>query len=160
MLIRRATGADLPAIKALWNAMIRDTTATFTSREKADDDMHAMLEARANSFLVAEEESTCVGFVTWGVFRAGDGYAHTAEHSIITTKSGQGVGRALLLEALLQANAQGIHVMVAGIGHENSAAIAFHQRLGFAKAGRLSQVGRKNGRWHDLILMSRITATP
>lgn len=159
MLIRPANAQDLPTIKALWNAMIRDTTATFTSQEKTDTDLRAMLEGRLNCFLVAEIEGICAGFVTWGTFRAGDGYVHTAEHSIITAKSGQGMGRALLLRALQQAHAQGIHVMVAGIGHENAAAVAFHQKLGFAMAGRLSQVGHKNGRWHDLILMSRITAT-
>ncbi len=140
--------------------MIRDTTATFTSQEKTTNDLLDLIEARRDQFLVAGDQGTCLGFVTWGAFRAGDGYAHTAEHTIITVEKGRGVGRALLLHALMQAHAQGIHVMVAGIGHENAAAVAFHERLGFAKAGRLPQVGRKNGRWHDLILMSRTTETP
>lgn len=140
--------------------MIRDTTATFTSQEKTDADLRTMLETRKGHFLVAQVGDDCAGFVTWGPFRNGDGYKHTAEHSIITGKCGRGIGRALILEALKQAHAQGLHVMVAGIGSENAAAVAFHQKLGFAMSGRLSQVGHKNGRWHDLILMSRITTTP
>lgn len=160
MLIRAATDTDLPQIKALWNAMIRDTTSTFTTLEKTDDDMRALLAARPECFLVAEDAGAMAGFITWGTFRAGPGYAHTAEHSIITRTPAKGIGRALMQAALTRAQTQGIHVMIAGIGHENTAAVAFHTRLGFAIAGRLPQVGRKNGCWHDLILMSRPTATP
>ncbi|KEJ89923.1 GNAT family N-acetyltransferase [Sulfitobacter donghicola] len=160
MLIRPATRTDLPTVKMLWNRMIRDTTSTFTSIEKTDEALEQLLLERADRFLVAEENGKCSGFVTWGSFRAGDGYVRTAEHSIITEKAGQGTGRALMESALRVAHQQGIHVMVAGIGHENPPAVAFHQKLGFAKVGRLPQVGYKNGRWHDLILMSRITQTP
>lgn len=160
MLIRAAKSADLEAVKALWNAMIRDTTATFTTTLKTDADMAALLAARPDAFLVAEQDNTCAGFITWGPFRAGPGYAHTAEHSIITAQHGRGTGRALIEAAIAHARAQGIHVMVAGIGSENPAAIAFHTRLGFAKTGHLPQVGAKAGRWHDLILMTQIIHAP
>ena len=160
MLIRAATRADLEEIGALWNAMIRDTTATFTTQEKSAADLSALLEGRSDAFLVADVNGTCAGFITWGPFRAGPGYAHTAEHSIITATHGIGIGRALLQAALDQARGQGIHVMVAAIGGENSAAVEFHTRLGFAKTGHLPQVGHKMGRWHDLILMSRTLTAP
>jgi L-amino acid N-acyltransferase YncA len=159
VLIRAATSADLAEVQSTWNAMIRDTTATFTTVEKTDTDLSALLETRPNSFLVAERFDRFAGFVTWGAFRAGPGYAHTAEHSIITSQQGCGVGRALIEEACAKAQAQGIHAMVAAIGSENAAAVSFHGRLGFAKTGQLPQVGRKNGRWHDLILMTRIIGT-
>jgi phosphinothricin acetyltransferase len=154
VLIRPARAADLGAVQDLWNAMIRDTTATFTSVEKTPDDLRALLSARRDALLVAEIDGVCAGFITWGPFRAGDGYVHTAEHSIITARPGLGTGRALLEAAMINARAQGIHVLVAGIGSENAPAIAFHRRMGFAIAGQVPQVGRKSGRWHDLILMS------
>ena len=160
MLIRAATPADVPAIKVLWNAMIRDTTATFTTVEKTNDDLLHMLETRQGAFLVAEAEGQCAGFVTWGPFRAGSGYAHTAEHTVITATPERGTGRALLTAAFAHAHAQGIHVMIAAISGDNSAAVAFHRRLGFANTGQLPQVGRKNGRWIDLILMSKVLDTP
>ena len=159
MLIRAASLADVPAIAALWNAMIRETTATFTSILKTEDDLHALLTARSDAFLVAQIDGAVAGFITWGPFRNGDGYAHTAEHSIITARSGQGIGKALMQAALAQAHAQGIHMMVACIGGENERAVAFHTQMGFAMAGQLPQVGRKMDRWHDLILMSRVTSS-
>lgn len=160
MLIRAAIQADLAQIGALWNAMIRDTTATFTTHEKSDADLEALRRLRPNSFFVADNNGACDGFITWGPFRAGPGYLRTAEHTIITATNGTGIGRALMETAIAQAHSQGIHVMIAAIGGENHAAVAFHERLGFAKAGHLPQVGRKMGRWHDLILMSRTLAAP
>ena len=79
---------------------------------------------------------------------------------MITAASGRGTGRALLTAAMRQALGQGIHVMVAGISGENSAAVAFHRRLGFANTGQLPQVGRKDGRWIDLIVMSKVLDKP
>ncbi|WP_232222785.1 GNAT family N-acetyltransferase [Sulfitobacter guttiformis] len=140
--------------------MIRDTTATFTTILKTDEDLAALLVQRERAFLIAEVANGCAGFITWGPFRAGPGYAHTAEHSIITAHPGTGVGSALMAAAIDEARAQGIHVMIACIGSENPGAIAFHRRMGFALAGQLPQVGRKSERWHDLIVMSRIIADP
>ena len=160
MLIRAASMADIPQIIDLWNTMIRDTTATFTTIEKSESDLRALLKDRQDAFLVADVEGICAGFMTWGPFRGGPGYAHTAEHTIITGAPRQGMGRALMQAAMTQAKAQGLHVMIGGISGENAPAIAFHQRLGFAMAGQLSQVGRKNGRWLDLILMSKPIEAP
>ena len=156
MLIRPAQSRDLEAVLLLWNAMIRDTTATFTTTLKTRADMDDLLANRADAFLAAEQDGACTGFITWGPFRAGPGYAETAEHSIITAQKCSGTGRALMEAATAKARAAGIHVMVAAIGGENSAAVAFHTRLGFAKTGHLPQVGAKSGRRHDLILMTRI----
>lgn len=139
--------------------MIRETTHTFTTVEKTNGQVQDMIAARSGRFTVAEIAGACAGFITWGAFRAGPGYAGTVEHSIIASQPRTGVGRVLMEAAIEAARGQGTHVMVAGIGGENTGAVQFHTRLGFANAGRLSQVGHKHGRWHDLILMSRIVST-
>lgn len=140
--------------------MIRDTTATFTTELKSEDVLDDLWARRGDAFLVAEAQGDVLGFVTWGAFRDGPGYAHTAEHSIITAQHGQGVGRALMQAAQLQAATQGIHTFVAAISGENIAALAFHTRMGFVQTGHLPEVGRKQGRWLDLILMTKTLDLP
>lgn len=135
--------------------MIRDTTATFTTELKSDDALADLWERRTEAFLVAKAGTDVLGFITWGAFRAGPGYVQTAEHSIIAAQHRQGVGRALMNAAQLQAAGQGIHTFVAAISGDNIAAQIFHTRMGFVQTGRLPQVGRKQGRWLDLILMTK-----
>lgn len=137
--------------------MIRETTATFTTVEQTHDVLAAMIGERPGAFWVAG--STEVGFMTWGAFRAGPGYAHTAEHTIIAPP-GSGIAATLMQHGLTRAAEQRIHAMVGAISAENPRAVAFHARHGFEKVGHLPQVGRKAGRWLDLILMQKLLDAP
>jgi phosphinothricin acetyltransferase len=47
------------------------------------------------------------------------------------------------------------HTLFAAVSGENGAAIAFHARLGFEVSARYPEVGRKFGRWLDLVLMMK-----
>ncbi|MBW4707566.1 GNAT family N-acetyltransferase [Roseobacter sp. YSTF-M11] len=158
MTIRLATAQDAAAIASLWNVMIRDTTSTFTSVEKAETQIADLIRERRGALLIAERDSRFAGFVTFGPFRSGPGYAATAEHTILVTPKahGKGVGRALMTAAEDAARARQIHVMIAGISHTNDAAQSFHEKLGYVEVGRLPQVGRKADQWLDLVLMQKI----
>ncbi len=157
MKVRPATLSDAPAVTALWNSMIRETLATFTTEEKLFTDLEAMITARSHAFWVAEGSTGVLGFVTYGPFRGGPGYAATAEHTIILgpEAQGQGLGRALLDHALSAARAQDLHVMIAGISSANPRAVDFHAAMGFVKTAHMPEVGRKQGQWLDLILMQK-----
>jgi len=136
--------------------MIRDTEFTFTTDEKPQDEVAALIAARSAAFWVVEAD-TLAGFATYGPFRAGLGYAQTVEHTVIIAKGfeGQGIGSRLMEVAEKSAQDQGVHVMVAGISGTNQAAVAFHRKQGFAQTGKLPEVGRKHGKWLDLILMQK-----
>lgn len=155
MKIRLATPADATAICDIWNPVIRDSIATFNSVEKTPDDVLSMYEDKPT--LVAENRNLIIGFVTYGQFRGGVGYAHTAEHTIHLAPAarGQGTGRALMDAVCEHAKTGGFHSMWAGISAENTSGVAFHARLGFVQVACLPEVGRKFGRWHDLILMQK-----
>ncbi len=137
--------------------MIRDTLATFTTEEKLFSDIEEMIVQRVDAFWVADAERQFGGFVTYGPFRGGPGYAATAEHTIILDPSTRrtGLGGRLLNHALKAAASQGIHIMVAGISGANPGAVAFHAALGFEKTAHMPEVGRKHGQWLDLILMQK-----
>ena len=158
MKIRAARATDAEAIASLWNDMIRDTLATFTTQEKSIADIAVMLTERDQSFWVVEDECRLLGFVTYGPFRSGPGYGATVEHTIVLgpDTQGQGIGHKIMQHALEGAHGQGHHVIVAAISGANPRAVAFHSRLGFEQVAHMPQVGRKGGQWLDLILMQKI----
>ncbi|RXV63863.1 GNAT family N-acetyltransferase [Roseovarius sp. A46] len=157
MILRRATEADIPAILAIWNPLIRDTSVTFTTEEKTQEGLAAEIAARGDAFVVAEDAGRVLGFAGFGAFRAGPGYRHTAEHTVIlaTDARGRGTGRALMARLEEVARARGIHTLIGAVSGENAGAIAFHEAVGFARAGVLPEAGHKFGRWMDLVLFHK-----
>lgn len=158
MILRAAQAQDAAGIADIWNHVISATSATFTTQTKTPDEVAALITARAPGFVVVEQAGQVAGFATYGAFRSGPGYAHTAEHSILLAghAQGQGMGRALMTKLEQIARAQGMHCLIGAVSGENAAGIAFHKALGFAEAGRLPQVGRKFDRWMDLVLMHKV----
>ncbi len=159
-LIRAATPDDAAAVALIWNHHIRETSATFNATEKPVAEVRATIAARQvnRCFLVAEAAGTVCGFATYDQFRGGIGYAHSMEHTIHLAPGagGRGLGWALLTTLEMQARAAGVHVMVAAVTAENHGGRAFHAALGYAEVGMMPQVGRKFGRWMDLVLMQKI----
>lgn len=158
--IRPAQVRDLGQIVRFWNPIIRDTTISFAAAQKSEDGLRAMLEERraaGREVFVADLGHGIVGLASYDQFRAGDGYRHAMEHTVMLAPDVRrgGVGRQLMQAIEEHARQGGAHVMVAGISGENLAAIAFHAALGYVETGRLPQVGRKFGRWLDLVLMQK-----
>ncbi|MBW6506252.1 MAG: GNAT family N-acetyltransferase [Rhodobacteraceae bacterium] len=159
-MIRPADPRDFEQIMAFWNPMIRNTTVTFSSEEKTSEglrDMIAIRRAAGAEFLVADAGGQVLGLATYAQFRGGNGYRHAMEHTIILAPEaqGRGFGRALMVALEEHARAAGCHVLVAGVSGENAAGLGFHAAIGYVETGRLPQVGRKFGRWLDLVLMQK-----
>jgi phosphinothricin acetyltransferase len=161
MRIEDATDDDLPAVVAIYNDVIRTSTAIYREEPATLAERQAWNATRkANGYplLVARTDDTPVaGFATFGDFRAWPGYRFTVEHSVHVAEShrGQGLGSALMRVLIDRGAALGKHVMVAGIDADNTGSIRMHERLGFEQTGHLKQVGWKFGRWLDLVFMQR-----
>jgi phosphinothricin acetyltransferase len=156
--IRQAVVSDAAGISKIWNYEIRTGVSTFNSVEKTEVDILHLIENTGAATQVAYKDGSLLGFVTYGPFRNGVGYAHSKEHTIYLAKEarGRGVGRALMARICDVAKAHGVHALMAGIGGENSAGIAFHESLGFRHVATVPEVGRKFGRWMDLVLMQKL----
>jgi phosphinothricin acetyltransferase len=159
--IRDATEADLPRILEITNEAIANTTAVWSLAPATLETRKTwLLDRRGRGFpvLVADRHGAVLGFASYGDFRPWDGYQHTVEHSLYVhpEAQGRGMGRALLAALVGRAEAQGKHAMVAGIEAGNAASIALHRRAGFEEAGLLRKVGRKFGRWLDLLFMQKL----
>ena len=161
MTIDIASRRDLPQILAIYNEVIRNSTAVFSNEEFTAARGEAWLEAkrgRGFPMIVARDSSGITGFGTFGEFRAWPGYRHTVEHSVHvrTDRRGQGIGRSLVIALLARATAMGKHVMIAGIDADNTVSIGLHTSLGFTRVGHFHEVAFKFGRWLDLIFMECI----
>lgn len=162
MHIRAATEADLPGILAIYNEVVRSSTAVYTEEEANLDQRRVWLRDRRTlgyPVLVAEDGAGDVaGFSSFGDFRPWPGFRLTVEHSVYVRSDcrGQGFGAALITPLFSEATALGKHVMVGGIDAANPASIRLHEKLGFERAGTLREVGTKFGRWLDLVFMQRV----
>jgi L-amino acid N-acyltransferase len=157
-VIDNATRGDLAQILAIYNEVIRTSTAVYSEEEFTPARGESWLDAKISRgfpMIVARDGSGIAGFGTFGEFRAWPCYVHTVEHSVHVRadRRGQGIGRALVVELLARAAAMGKHVMIAGIDADNAVSIGLHESLGFARVGHFHEVGFKFGRWLDLVFM-------
>jgi L-amino acid N-acyltransferase len=160
-MIDNATRQDLPQILAIYNEVIRNSTAVYQEEDFTPERGATWFDAKAAHglpFLVARDASGVTGFGTFGEFRAWPCYRHSVEHSVHVRydRRGQGIGRALVIDLLARAAAMNKHVMIAGIDADNAISIGLHLSLGFTNVGHFHEVGFKFGRWLDLVFLQRL----
>ena len=165
MEITDAVESDFPAITAIYNDVIRTSTAIFNDAPVSVEDRVAWWKARAAQgypVLVARDENGLAGFATFGDFRPWPGYRFTVEGTIHIDASARrkGVGGVLLEALIARAREAGKHVMVAGVDSENVASLRFLEQSGFERVGHLREVGHKFGRFLDLVFLQYLLDPP
>jgi L-amino acid N-acyltransferase YncA len=161
MTIRPATEQDIPAITAIYNEVVANSNAVWMEKPDSEAERLAWMTARhalGYPVLVATEGPAVLGYGTFGDFRAWPGYRYSVEHSIYihADHRGRGLGRVIIDELVSAATTLGKHVLIAGIDGGNAASIRLHQLAGFVEVARMPEVGRKFGRWLDLVFMQRM----
>ncbi|HEY4266085.1 MAG TPA: GNAT family N-acetyltransferase [Micropepsaceae bacterium] len=159
-VIRPAVETDLPAILAIYNEAVLNQTSIWNDTIVDLADRQAWWEtrvARGYPVLIAETGTEVTGYAAFGDFRPFHGYRHTVEHSIYVAPHAwrRGIGRMLLEQLIAEARTRGKHVMIGGIGADNVASLALHARMGFSETARMPEVGRKFGRWLDLVFVQK-----
>jgi L-amino acid N-acyltransferase YncA len=166
LMIRAARDWDLPGLLAIYNVVIASSVAVFSIEPSTLQERAAWLATRTERgfpVIVAEIEGEVAGFASFGEFRGvWPGYRHSVEHSVHVRNDwrGRGIGTRLTSALFPLATAMGKHVMIGGIDADNEVSLRMHERLGFQRVAHLHEVGRKFGRWLDLVLMQRYLDEP
>ena len=161
MEIKAAGEEHLPGIMAIYNHAVENTTAIWNDAVADLENRRDWWRGRVDAgfpVLVAAEGEAVLGYASYGPFRAFAGYRLTVEHSVYVAEAARrgGVGMALLKALEAEARRAYLHVMIGGIAAENEPSLALHRKLGFGETGRMPEVGRKFGRYLDLVFMQKI----
>ncbi len=169
--IRPVELADAAALADIYNPEVLDSTVTFDLVPRTLQEQQDWIIEHSGSYaaIVAVEHSGAlggasaasggvIGFASLSVYRPRPAYSTTVESSVYVRRDrqGQGVGR-LLMERLVEvAVAHGFHSMIARIVGGHEASIALHEKVGFTIVGTECEVGRKFGKWLDVVVMQRM----
>lgn len=159
--VRLAERRDAEAIRTIYNVEVAESTATFDLVPRTLDDQFDWIDGHSGAhpaIVATDETGEVVGFGSLSPFKERPAYAPTVEDSVYVAldRRGQGIGRLLLDELLRLAREHGFHSVVARIVGHHEASIALHRACGFALLGTEREVGRKFGRWLDVIEMQRM----
>ena len=161
MDVRLARLEDGEAMRAIYNLEVTESTVTFdlVPRSANEQDQWLREHSGAHPAIVATgAEGEVLGFGSLSPYRSRPAYATTVEDSIYVRRDVQrrGVGRAVLVELLALATAHGFHAVIARIVDGHEASIGLHRACAFELIGVEREVGRKFGRWLDVVVMERL----
>ncbi|MFM7069142.1 MAG: N-acetyltransferase family protein [Actinomycetes bacterium] len=161
MHVRIATVDDAVAILDIYNHEVLTSTVTFDLVPRTLTEQISWMTDRSGAHVVvvaADDDGTVVGFGALSAYRERAGYATTVEDSVYVHEAhrGAGVGRLLLLDLVERATAHGFHALMAKVVGHHEASIHLHESVGFEIVGREREVGRKFGRWLDVVLLERL----
>jgi L-amino acid N-acyltransferase len=161
MEYRLARPDDSEAIRTIYNREVLGSTVTFDLVPRSPDDQLAWMDEHSGAWpaVVAVDEAGAVaGFGSLSPYRPRPAYRTTVEDSVYVDERarGKGVGKGLLDELVRLAGAHGFHAVIGRIVGGHDASIGLHRACGFEVIGVEKEVGRKFGRWLDVVLMQRL----
>ena len=159
--IRYATEKDVPAIAAIYNYEVLNSTATFDIEPKTLEDRllwYRETQQPPHCVIVAEDRGTVAGWGCLHPFHTRAAYRFTAEDSVYIhqDRRGEGIGALILGRLIELARLEGFHSIMAGMSEGNEASVRLHERFGFEHIGVEREVGYKFERWIDVIKMQKM----
>ncbi|MGZ7019526.1 MAG: N-acetyltransferase family protein [Acidimicrobiia bacterium] len=159
--IRLAEPGDAEAIRAIYNIEVRESTVTFDLVERSlEQQLEWLVEHSGGhpAIVAVDGAGAVMGFGSLSPYKERPAYFPTVEDSVYVHRDhrGSGVGKVLLAELVRLAQTYGYHSVVARIVGGHDASISLHSAHGFDPVGVEREVGRKLGRWLDVVVMQRM----
>jgi L-amino acid N-acyltransferase YncA len=158
---RLAKRRDAEALQEIYNVEVLESTVTFDLVPRSFTEQVAWIDEHSGghpAIVAVSDDDAVVGFASLSPYRPRPAYAPTVEDSVYVHRDrrGHGIGRLLLTDLVELARNHGFHSAIGRIVGGHEASIALHRACGFEEVGRERDVGRKFGRWLDVVLMQRM----
>jgi phosphinothricin acetyltransferase len=157
MDIVAASPQHAAAIARIYNESVVASVATFDTEARSEAKTAEWLAAHdsRHPVLVALESARVVGWAALSRWSDRGAYGDTAEVSVYVEEGfrGRGVGRRLMERLIGAGRGAGLHTVIARIAGGNEASVRLHERAGFETVGTMREVGRKFGRYIDVLVM-------
>jgi phosphinothricin acetyltransferase len=166
MRTRLVDVGDAAALMNIYNPEVMEMSVSFdlVPRSLADQEAWIRHHQATHPCIVAVNDEDdlgetgargerILGFAVVSPFRERPAYATSVENSVYVAREarGRGVGEQLLLELISTAQGSGFHTLIARIVGENESSIRLHEKCGFTLVGTEIEIGRKHGRWLDVV---------
>jgi len=155
--LRPAAESDLAAINDIYNYYVLNSTCTY--QEQPEQIRARQLwfrnHGRRHPVIVAVHNKEVVGWGSLSPYHKRAAYRHTVENSVYVHPDWhrRGIGSSLLEDLIRRSRELGHRAIIAAIDSDQTDSIRLHAKYNFQQAGRLRCVGRKFGRWLDVVYM-------
>ncbi|NLO86332.1 MAG: GNAT family N-acetyltransferase [Clostridiales bacterium] len=152
MIIRGYIAADLPAMKNIWNEVVRDGVA-FPQLNELSDASAAAFFAEQSHNGVAEIAGEILGLYILHPNNVGRcGHIANASYAVSSSARGKHVGEALVRDSIKMGAALGFRIMqFNAVVATNAPAIHLYQKIGFTQLGTIPDgFHLKDGTYADI----------
>lgn len=161
-IIRPASEADYQSIADIFTSNVQARDCTLWEKDFSPDDIKSMVagfDDREKMF-VYEADRRVIG---WGMIRKYHqkmGYAFACETSVFfdRTETGKGYGTRLKSFILEECRVLGYHHVNAKIMAQNKVSINYNLKLGYEIVGIQKEIGYRDGKWIDVVIMQFVFA--
>lgn len=157
MLIRTAQENDLKSLTDIYNHEVLNGVATFDLHPKTPDERKEWFSAHNKDnhpLIVAELNNETAGYASLSPYREKEAYSQTVELSVYVDAKfrGMGIGSALMAEIIKLAKQDKRTVkIISVITRENETSCYLHKKFGFEYCGTITRVGKKFGKYLDIV---------
>lgn len=153
--IRRVVPEDAGRLAEIYNEYVLRTTISFETEAVTEVEMRRRIKAITSAFpyFVYEYDGVVQGYCYAHPWKERAAYAKTLETTVYLAPEacGMGIGELLMKRLIEECRALGFHSLIACVTAENTRSVRFHEHLGFRQVSNFAEVGRKFGRWLDVI---------
>lgn len=159
IIIRPVTEKDAATLVEIYAPYVEKTSVTYEYEVPSVEEFCGRIEntTKKYPYLAAEEDGVVLGYAYASAFHPRAAFRWTAEVTVYLKKEahGRGIGR-MLYEALEEKlKKQNVQTVIALIADPNPESVAFHEKMGYRTAGRLTDCAYKLEQWRGMFYLEK-----